>query len=284
MRDVLARRLSLTILTLSAVFAWACGTVVAPSTWTFRIQYFESRGGLPVYPTPGRSLVGAFIVWAFPSDPGQQHATQESMGGTTNKSAFVYSEFGKWPAYWDVTLTSGNCTNQSSQTYVDGYQVTKQYACINIGGPGFEYDSSTNGYRDDGGTQAAALADQNDEYPIVPASGEAETLQPDHFLYGDDYVESENGQFRLVMQLDGNLVLLNSSSQPIWDTGTNTNDPGWAVMQADGNFVVYNGSNTPIWATGTAGNSGAYLAVLDNGTIMLFNSAGHPLWFSNSGS
>lgn len=54
-------------------------------------------------------------------------------------------------------------------------------------------------------------------------------------------------------------------------------------MQDDGNFVIYNGDSEPVWSSGTAGESNAYLAVMDNGTLLIFSSGGVPLWWSNSG-
>lgn len=267
---------------LAIAAAAACGMVIGPEGWNFRIKYQESRGGLPLYPKPGQRLDGDFIAWAS-NDPNQQHATEEEFSGTSDRIGMVYSTFGKWPAAWQVTPIGGPCNNQSRETIIWFYRETRDSVCTLVGGSGFNYDSGTDGYIDSGGTQSAAAADSGGEYPIVPTSGESETLPPDTFLYGDDYVDSVNNGFRLIMQLDGNLVLY-QGSQPIWNTGTVSGNPGWAVMQADGNLVVYNGSNVPIWATGTAGNSGAYLAVLDNGTLMLFNSSGYPLWFSNSGS
>jgi hypothetical protein len=98
------------------------------------------------------------------------------------------------------------------------------------------------------------------------ASGE--TLSP------GDRRSSPQGQYELVMQDDGNLVLYNLV--PIWASDTiapNTR----AVMQSDGNFVVYSGEQS-IWATGTEGHPRAEVKVQDDGNLVLYWT--QPLWAS----
>ncbi|MDZ7744502.1 MAG: hypothetical protein U5K77_01950 [Candidatus Saccharibacteria bacterium] len=56
---------------------------------------------------------------------------------------------------------------------------------------------------------------------------------------------------RLVMQGDGNLVLYNTSGNPVWHTGTYGNAGAWFAVQHDGNMVVYSEDNVPLWASNT---------------------------------
>jgi hypothetical protein len=97
-------------------------------------------------------------------------------------------------------------------------------------------------------------------------------------------VLSCNGQFILMMQLDGNLVLyyLNANGTlgpAIWATNTFGNTRAYdAVMQSDGNFVLYDMSGNPLWATGTWGHPGAYFAVQDDGNLVVYASDGAVLW------
>jgi len=49
-------------------------------------------------------------------------------------------------------------------------------------------------------------------------------------------------------------------------------------MQGDGNLVLYDTSGQPIWASGTQGNPGAFLAVQNDGNLVIFDSAGHSIW------
>ena len=79
-------------------------------------------------------------------------------------------------------------------------------------------------------------------------------------------ISSPNGQYKLVLQGDGNLVELDGSTTA-WAAGTQSGRCSPAVMQGDGNFVVYNASNSPLWASNTSGNSGADLVLTDTGTL-----------------
>ena len=73
-----------------------------------------------------------------------------------------------------------------------------------------------------------------------------------------------NGQLRLVMQPDGNIVFYEGDdavwSAQTWDMGE-SHGPYRLEMQRDGNLVAYAGDKTPYWHTDTAGAYGAYLVV-----------------------
>jgi hypothetical protein len=108
---------------------------------------------------------------------------------------------------------------------------------------------------------------------------------PDHMAPGDfllpgQFRQSADGRFRFVYQADGNLVLYQGST-PLWWTGTNSNNPGFAVMQGDGNFVVYD-STGPVWWTSTTGNPGSYLVVQNDGNTVIYSPFGSPLWAINT--
>jgi hypothetical protein len=54
------------------------------------------------------------------------------------------------------------------------------------------------------------------------------------------------------MQGDGNLVMVNASGGFVWDVGVTAGHPGaWLIVQDDGNVVIYDGSSHPLWATNT---------------------------------
>ncbi len=79
-----------------------------------------------------------------------------------------------------------------------------------------------------------------------------------------------DGRFRLVMQGDGNLVLIMNGATVLWATYTNGQAGARAVMQGDGNFVVYGSSGSVLFDTHTNGNGGAYLAVQDDGNVVVY--------------
>merc|ERR1712100_927417 len=58
-------------------------------------------------------------------------------------------------------------------------------------------------------------------------------------LMQDGSLESENGEYRLTMQGDGNLVLYNSGGEPLWASGTDGEYGAHCVFQKDGHFLVY---------------------------------------------
>jgi hypothetical protein len=86
-----------------------------------------------------------------------------------------------------------------------------------------------------------------------------------------------NGEFDLIMQSDGNLVLYQGGT-PLWASGTVGSGADEAIMQGDGNFVVYTSSGSAPWASGTAGNSGAYLDVQNDANVVIYSSSGAALW------
>jgi hypothetical protein len=89
---------------------------------------------------------------------------------------------------------------------------------------------------------------------------------------------SDGNQIALKYQNDGNLVLYQNGTFPIWNSGTFGTAPGYAIMQTDGNFVVYDGFGTPVFHTGTFGNPGAYLAIQHDGNLVVYSITNTPLW------
>src|SRR4051812_16430273 len=86
-------------------------------------------------------------------------------------------------------------------------------------------------------------------------------LSPGQSLTAGAELSSCDGNYTLVMQLDGNLVNYQKVSGnkygraafATYTRGTNNH----ADMQTDGNFVVYDSSSRPLYYTNTPGNTGA---------------------------
>lgn len=76
---------------------------------------------------------------------------------------------------------------------------------------------------------------------------------------------------RLVFQNDGNLVLIGSSGNVLWATGTE-NRADRLSIQRDGNVVLYNG-NQAVWATNTDRNSGAFLTLQCDGNLVVYDGS-----------
>lgn len=113
--------------------------------------------------------------------------------------------------------------------------------------------------------------------PLWPPAGRAETLWPPDALAPKARLRSPSGQFQLVLQTDGNLVLYDGQSA-IWATGTNGQAVSQAAMQADGNLVLAGPGGTVVWEARTAGHPGARLVLQDDGNAVVSALDGRPLW------
>jgi hypothetical protein len=86
--------------------------------------------------------------------------------------------------------------------------------------------------------------------------------------------QGDNGQARLVMQGDGNLVAYYlpggnpAAEYPTWASGT-VGCGVQAVMRADGDLVVLNASGGLCWESGTAGHPEARLTLWRNGDLLI---------------
>ena len=109
----------------------------------------------------------------------------------------------------------------------------------------------------------------------------AATLAAGESLGVNQSLQSENGQFLLIMQPDGNLVMYRgalSSESAVWSTETAGLEPlrrpTRAVMQDDGNFRLYSDVKNPTWDSGTDGNRGARLVLQDDGNLVISGAGG----------
>jgi hypothetical protein len=113
-------------------------------------------------------------------------------------------------------------------------------------------------------------------------------LNPGEQLVGaqNQRLYSPSGQYFLVMQSDGNLVVYavgqgdtgQNSNKPIWASHTNGKGGAVAKMQGDGNFVVYTASNQPIWASNTNGKANSFVRMQDDGNLVIYTAS----WASNT--
>lgn len=98
-------------------------------------------------------------------------------------------------------------------------------------------------------------------------------------LSAGQFLKSSNGQYRLDMQTDGNLVLYGPKGA-LWASGTSGAGHS-AVMQTDGNFVVYDAASEPLWNSGTWNNPEGKLVLQDDGNLVIYR--GHEaLWHTNT--
>jgi cell wall-associated NlpC family hydrolase len=110
-------------------------------------------------------------------------------------------------------------------------------------------------------------------------------LGPDRQLGAGDWLQ--NGNYRLVMQTDGNLVLYGPTG-PLWATHSNSPAAANAVLvnQGDGNLVIYTADRrSAVWASRTNGKGAGRLVMQSDGNVVLYNNAGQPTWttYTNNG-
>ena len=95
-----------------------------------------------------------------------------------------------------------------------------------------------------------------------------------NLLPGEERV-SANRRYRLRMQTDGNLVVLDRKTV-IWHTGTGGKPGLRARMQTDGNLVLLEGL-VPRWSSGTH-SAGATAHVQNDGNLTIRSTYGAPIW------
>ena len=121
--------------------------------------------------------------------------------------------------------------------------------------------------RAENGSELWSIGSVNEmpNYPPVPSAVE---LYPTETLVPGEYVDSPNGDHRLMLYADGNLTL-RSRGTLVWDSGT-AGEGDVAVLQTDGNLVIQAGGTlAAVWNSGTNGSPGAVLRVQDDGRVVI---------------
>ena len=94
------------------------------------------------------------------------------------------------------------------------------------------------------------------------------------------------GDCKVVMQPDGNLVLYGPGNKAIWSSNTYKKGKGpyRVKMQTDGNLVLYDSTNKALWHSKTYGKGrGPYRAKLQpDGNFVVYDSANKALWASGT--
>jgi hypothetical protein len=133
--------------------------------------------------------------------------------------------------------------------------------------------------------EEASAAGKAEMILIGKAGGVMDRLTEGGTLTINQTLVSNNGDYTLVMQADGNLVLYTGwpgTPSPIWASNTEWLAPAMrpthAVMQNDGNFVLYNNTGVPAFATATDGHPGSYIVIQDDRNLVVYDPNNKPLW------
>jgi hypothetical protein len=103
-------------------------------------------------------------------------------------------------------------------------------------------------------------------------------LNPGETLKRGDNLTSANGQYKLLMQKDGNLVLYGPRNQPLWSSNTGGRPVEKCMMQRDGNLVLYLRDGQPVWASNTDRIPGSFLLLQNDGNLVIYQ----PVWSSST--
>ena len=105
-------------------------------------------------------------------------------------------------------------------------------------------------------------------------------LHPGEMLRVEEHLSSNNHQYRLVLQRDGNLVLYDARRQSLWASNTDGQRVEKCIMQRDGNLVLYHRNGQPVWASNTVGKPGSYLLLQNDGNLVIYQP--QVVWASNT--
>jgi hypothetical protein len=183
----------------------------------------------------------------------------------------------------------------SNTSGTDGNHLTMQ-----ADGNLVEYDSSGKALWDSAteGNPGSTLALQTDGNLVIYSASAAPLWStgtvsiPNHLdrvnetlntanLFPQQVLQTANGDYTMILQTDGNLVLY-QGAHALWDSGTVNQSVVRLAMQSDGNLVLYNTSGQAVWNTHTNGQGPSYLTMQGDGNLVMYNSSGTPTWASNT--
>jgi hypothetical protein len=243
----------------------------------------------------GGDALGVRVLYADPG-AGDDLASNETLAPNTSITSsngqyrlacqtdgnFVLYRTSNGAALWGLPITGavspGACIMQSDGNLVVYSGAGSPTWSSGTGGSGHRLVVQNDGnvvmYRPNG---TSVWSTNTMQYPSGPAATgfdmyPGETLSPGQWLL------SSNGQFQLVYQNDGNLVLYRTSDGNVrWATNTNGTVPGVLIMQTDGNLVLYRGTGGAIWSSGT-NTGGSHFDVQTDGNLVIYRPNGTPAW------
>ncbi|XP_008316311.1 mannose-specific lectin-like isoform X1 [Cynoglossus semilaevis] len=96
------------------------------------------------------------------------------------------------------------------------------------------------------------------------------SLSTDQELRPGESLMSLNGNYKAILQTDGNFVVYGWA--PLWASNTWKKDSHRLILQSDGNLVIYDKTIKPLWASDTWSNEISHrmrLTMQDDGRLVL---------------
>ena len=177
----------------------------------------------------------------------------------------VYAYFSGSPNYWSASEVDSNILNTFSPSETNSGVYDKASIMHYFFPDGLTTDGSTF-------TQNNILSPTDKSFigQVYPFPQIKSILNPGEILYANQSITSPNGQYTLIMQTDGNLVIYRIGGIPIWSSNTNTGINCYCAMQTDGNLVIYDYYGNYYWASNTAGMNGSILIMQDDGNLVTY--------------
>ncbi|GAA0998928.1 hypothetical protein GCM10009563_23740 [Subtercola frigoramans] len=110
--------------------------------------------------------------------------------------------------------------------------------------------------------------------------GIGDRLRRGEVMLVDSFLTSPNGQYRFVLQSDGNAVIVGPGG-PIWGSHSDGNSVNPLAFQDDGNIVLYRTDGRAVWSTFTNGKPARELVMQDDGNLVLYGDGGY-FWSSGT--
>ncbi|WP_369930932.1 LamG-like jellyroll fold domain-containing protein [Plantactinospora sp. BC1] len=123
-------------------------------------------------------------------------------------------------------------------------------------------------------TDTAVFEWHQAQIPVTPGTN---VLPRGQELTEGQYLRSDIGNYQLLVQSDGNLVL-QQAGHPLWSSGTANNPGAHLLLQVDGNLVLYSADDVALWDSGTWGTAADRLVLRDDGDLVLLDANGQVLW------
>lgn len=92
------------------------------------------------------------------------------------------------------------------------------------------------------------------------------------------------GAERLHVGTDGNLIAYDKDGNILASTGSSSGSPGELVMQTDGNLVYYDESSSAFWALGTSGNNNSFSVAEGSSNDTMDGGAGADTIYGEGGT
>jgi len=94
-----------------------------------------------------------------------------------------------------------------------------------------------------------------------------------------EYITSDSLSFKLLMDDDGNLKVIDGSDNDVlWSTGQNIGGVRF-LFQADGNGIDFDANGKLIWSTKTAGRPNSIMVIQNDGNLAIYDvQTGKTLW------